>query len=62
MDGKAEASPPPRNRARCKLCGDIVESLHVHDFQRCKCGAMAVDGGPEYGKRTGEPSIIEEMP
>jgi hypothetical protein len=39
-----------RNRAKCKLCGDVIESLHVHDFKRCKCGEIHIDGGLEYKK------------
>ena len=39
------------NKAQCKLCGDVVESVHRHDFKRCKCGEMAVDGGKAYIKR-----------
>lgn len=37
-----------RNRAKCKLCDDIIESMYTHDFQRCKCGEIAVDGGKDY--------------
>lgn len=37
-----------RNRAKCKLCGDIIESIHTHDYQMCKCGEIAVDGGKDY--------------
>jgi hypothetical protein len=37
-----------RNRLRCKKCLDIIESKHVHDFVRCKCGSIFVDGGQEY--------------
>lgn len=33
------------NKAQCRLCGDIVESKHEHDFRRCKCGEIFVDGG-----------------
>ena len=39
------------NKAQCKLCDDIVESKHRHDFKWCKCGSMAVDGGKAYIKR-----------
>jgi hypothetical protein len=39
-----------KNRAKCKLCGDIIESLHVHDYVSCKCGEIAVDGGLQYLK------------
>lgn len=37
-----------RNRAKCKLCGDIIESVHNHDYISCKCGEIAVDGGQQY--------------
>jgi len=40
------------NKARCKLCGDVVESKHRHDFVWCKCGEIAVDGGNDYHKGT----------
>lgn len=39
------------NRIKCNLCGDIIESKHVHDFKYCKCGRVAVDGGHEYCRR-----------
>jgi hypothetical protein len=34
-----------RNRAKCKLCGDILESFHQYDFVTCKCGEISIDGG-----------------
>jgi len=37
-----------RNVARCKKCGDVIESKHRHDYVSCKCGAIAVDGGTCY--------------
>jgi hypothetical protein len=43
-----------RNSAKCLRCGDEVESKHVHDYKSCKCGAMAVDGGLQYLRRTAE--------
>lgn len=39
-----------KNRAKCKLCNDIIESFHRHDYVTCKCGKIAIDGGPEYYK------------
>ena len=39
------------NKAQCKLCGDITESLHGHDFKCYKCGEIAVDGGKNYLRR-----------
>jgi hypothetical protein len=37
-----------RNRARCRQCGDVIESKHRHDFVSCGCGAIFVDGGTDY--------------
>jgi len=34
-----------RNRAKCKLCGDILESFHEHDYVCCKCGEISICGG-----------------
>jgi hypothetical protein len=35
------------NKAKCKLCGDIIESLHKNDLIKCSCGEIAIAGG-EY--------------
>ena len=40
-----------RNQIRCKLCGEVIESIHVHDFKMCSCGACGVDGGHDYLRR-----------
>lgn len=37
-----------RNAARCKICGDVIESKTTHDFVTCSCGNVSVDGGHEY--------------
>ena len=49
------------NRIKCKLCGDIITSTHVHDFKFCKCGSVAVDGGREYRRRCGNREDYEEL-
>lgn len=49
------------NKAQCLNCGDIVESTHRHDFSRCKCGAVAVDGGRDYLKRSGEWELMKDL-
>lgn len=36
-----------RNRAKCRLCGDIIESFLKHDLVTCKCGEISIDGGNE---------------
>lgn len=40
-----------RNRAKCKLCNDIIESKQVGDFVTCKCGQISIDGGPSEHRR-----------
>lgn len=51
-----------KNAARCTKCGETIESRHGHDFRRCSCGAIAVDGGKNYIRRMYEsPADIEEL-
>lgn len=40
-----------KNAIQCKLCGDVIESTHRHDYVECKCRACAVDGGHDYLRR-----------
>jgi len=49
------------NKIKCKKCGDIIESTHRHDFKICKCGAVAVDGGHDYLRRSGDLDGYEEL-
>ena len=35
-------------KVRCLKCKDIIESKQRHDFVRCRCGALFVDGGDDY--------------
>lgn len=37
-----------RNRAKCKLCQVIIESLAKNDIVTCKCGEISIQGGNEY--------------
>jgi hypothetical protein len=39
-----------RNRAKCKLCGYVIESFTIKDFVSCHCGEISIDGGSEYYK------------
>lgn len=43
-----------RNALRCNACGDEIVSVHRHDFNCCKCGAICIDGGLEYTRRAGD--------
>ena len=49
------------NKIRCKKCNDIIESKTANDFKKCKCGAVAIDGGKQYLKRLGKLEDIEEL-
>lgn len=50
-----------RNRARCRKCGDVIESKSRHDFVWCKCKAIFVDGGPDYERAGGDLNVFEGM-
>ena len=34
-----------RNRAKCDLCKEVLESFTRQDYVECKCGAIAISGG-----------------
>ena len=50
---KLRRSPGPV--IECAVCGDRIQSLHRHDFQRCTCGETFVDGGSAYLRCGGKP-------
>lgn len=37
-----------RNRAKCKLCNSVIESMHRHDYVTCTCGEISISGGLDY--------------
>lgn len=43
-----------KNMAQCSKCKDVIVSTHVHDFRRCSCEHVFVDGGLEYLRRGSE--------
>lgn len=43
-----------RSSAKCLRCGEEIESRHRHDFVRCRCGNICVDGGKDYLRRVGD--------
>lgn len=58
----------PRNRIRCRNCGEVLESKYRHDFQVCKCWrdskgeeGVAVDGGNDYRRFVGKLEWIEDL-
>lgn len=40
-----------RNVARYDECGDVIESKFRHNFAKCSCGNLSVDGGTAYLRR-----------
>lgn len=34
-----------KNKAKCKLCNDILESFHTYDYVTCKCSEISISGG-----------------
>ena len=49
------------NKIRCNKCGDEIESTYRHNYRSCKCGAVAVDGGLDYLRRTGGRDEFTEL-
>ena len=50
-----------RNAIQCKHCGDTIESVNVHDYVTCSCGACSVDGGHDYLRRSYRTSPEEDF-
>lgn len=40
-------------KLQCLKCKSVIQSKSVHDFVRCKCGAIFIDGGDEYTRYGG---------
>lgn len=49
------------NKVRCRHCNDVIESKYAHDFQRCQCGTIAVDGGTDYQRLSFKNSLEEDV-
>ncbi len=48
------------NQAKCRKCGDVIYSSHVHDYVECSCGSILVDGGNAYLRRSVSPHFIDQ--
>lgn len=35
-------------KIKCASCNDIIESKYRHDYVKCKCGKIFIDGGDDY--------------
>ena len=56
------------NKARCKNCGETIESYTVHDWVCCSCfhksngqTGIFLDGGTNYLRRGGYPEYLEDL-
>ncbi len=49
------------NAAKCNKCDDVIASFNTHDFKKCKCEAIAVDGGHDYLRRTANEMDCAEL-
>lgn len=49
------------NTIQCNHCNDIIESKHRHDMVWCSCKKVAVDGGLDYLKRSGNREDYTEL-
>lgn len=59
-------SKPPRAKVKagiqCPSCADTIFSMYRHDFRRCMCGKIFIDGGDDYLRYGAEPPIsLEEI-
>lgn len=50
-----------RNAAMCLKCNDKLHSTHRHDFVRCKCGSISIDGGNAYIRWIGDLHNIKDL-
>lgn len=51
-----------KNRIKCNHCGSIIESKHRHDFVKCSCGKVYVDGGMDYFRWGGNEGDYTPIP
>jgi len=49
------------NAAICGVCDDYIRSRNRHDFVRCSCGNVAVDGGSWYARRVFKTTNFEDV-
>ena len=57
LNKKIRSSGKIKAGIMCPACKDTIFSMHRHDFQRCMCGKVFVDGGDEYMRCGAEPPI-----
>lgn len=43
-----------RSQVECPECGELIASIHRHDFRSCGCGKTYIDGGRDYLRLGGD--------
>jgi hypothetical protein len=43
-----------RDALHCKRCDDVIYSIYRHHMHSCSCNSVAVDGGDDYLKISGD--------
>jgi len=50
------------NKARCKVCGDVLISKYEGKEETCSCGKLKIGGGNSWLKRSGKSGVdFEEL-
>jgi hypothetical protein len=57
---RIEANAGPK--VKCLKCKHTIRSMYRHDYQKCICGNLFVDGGSEYLRMGAEPGTYKIYP
>lgn len=57
---RIEAAAGPR--VKCLKCKHTIRSMYRHDYQKCICGNLFVDGGSAYLRMGAEPGTYKIYP
>jgi hypothetical protein len=57
---RIEANAGPR--VKCLKCKHTIRSMYRHDYQKCICGNLFVDGGSSYLRMGAEPGTYKIYP
>ena len=49
-----------RSQVECPTCGELIASIHRHDFRSCSKGCSFIDGGRDYLRCGG--AIVGALP
>ena len=49
------------NRAKCRACHDVIESVNYWNYEICSCGAIAIWGGNKFLGHRGAEKDFEDL-